>query len=115
MAVDMAMQQARAGEGSRDLCLKVHNEYHSELLDDLISRSSLSSQLLDDVAQTMQTLFRTSVSRARLTPTLHGPRLIRERSTCPRHVPEGVIGLLNVGIVLLARYPPHGCDRSGLS
>lgn len=105
MAVDMGTQQARSGAGSNDLCLQVKRDdepYDSRLLLDLINRASLAEDLMDDVLRTLNKVFHTPVPKRRLTPTLNGPRLIRERGTCPHQVPEGVVGLLNVGELILA-------------
>ena len=70
----------------------------------VVSPQPVTSQVLAD----MERIFLALAPKRRPMAALHGPRLIREHSTCPDGLPEDVLGLLNVG----NRTGPHSHDTS---
>jgi len=100
----MAVESARESAGDNrntELTLMPQESYDHSLLVDLLGRASLSNQdeLLNEVLADMERIFLALAPKRRPTPALHGPRLIREHSTCPDSLPEDVLGLLNVGLI----------------
>eukprot|EP00656_Telonema_subtile_P033865 TRINITY_DN3790_c0_g1_i1.p1 TRINITY_DN3790_c0_g1~~TRINITY_DN3790_c0_g1_i1.p1 ORF type:complete len:310 (-),score=47.80 TRINITY_DN3790_c0_g1_i1:24-953(-) len=97
MAVELAREGAKSSLGSNELSLEPCSSYET-LLADLVDASSLSHDLLDQVLTQLNTIFYSS-GPSNPALSMHGPRLIRERNTCPQRVPPGVMGLLNVGLI----------------
>eukprot|EP00658_Telonema_sp_P-2_P027626 TRINITY_DN21308_c0_g1_i3.p1 TRINITY_DN21308_c0_g1~~TRINITY_DN21308_c0_g1_i3.p1 ORF type:complete len:316 (-),score=59.08 TRINITY_DN21308_c0_g1_i3:174-1121(-) len=99
MAVDLAMERARSGSPSRKMALEPMNSYGT-LLAELVDAAGVSPDILDHVTSEVRIIFSSGVGIKRpMAESVHGPRLIRERSNCPRQVPEAVLGLLNVGLI----------------
>jgi len=98
----MPTAELEAPENKRsDLTLVPLEAYDHSLLLDLLHRASIENgeDLLNEMLSEMERIYMALAPKRRLVPTMNGPRLIREHSTCPDDVPEDVLGLLNVGLI----------------